>query len=178
LEGVVERLSRAGARVEEIPLPESIGSAIDDQSVIMAVEGAGFHQPMFEDRPEDYQPLLREMLRRGLDTDAVTYSRALESRRRFTTDMELLAERADVLLTPSTPTPALPDLTNTGSRLFQGPWTSCGLPAISLPSGLAASGLPLGIQLAAGPFQEARLLAAARWCERVLDVRLSPPQDG
>ena len=80
-----------------------------------------------------------------------------------------------MLLTPSTPTPALADLTNTGNTAFQGPWTSCGLPTITIPSGLAESGLPMGLQIIAAPFREERLLAAARWCERVLDVHLSPP---
>ena len=156
-------------------MPDSIDTSFADQQVIMAVEGAAFHQPMFERQAEDYQPKLREMIGRGLRTDAVTYSRALERRLRFVTDMEQLAEKADVLLTPSTPTPAQADRTNTGNPLFQGPWTSCGLPAISIPSGLAASGLPLGIQLVAAPFAEARLLPAARWCEAVLDVHLFPP---
>ena len=175
VDSVVERFRTAGATVEEVHLPDSIDTAFDDQLLIMAVEGAAFHQPMFVDRADDYQPKLREMLRRGLSIDGVTYSRALERRRRFIADMEAAAEAADVLLTPSTPTPALADLTNTGNPMFQGPWTSCGLPAISIPSGLAASGLPLGIQLVAAPFAEARLLAGARWCEAVLDVKLSPP---
>jgi Asp-tRNA(Asn)/Glu-tRNA(Gln) amidotransferase A subunit family amidase len=178
VDDVAERLSRAGARVEEVTLPDSIDSAFEDQRIIMAVEAASFHQPTFERQSEDYQPLLRGMLRRGLDTGAVGYARALERRRRFTTDMEVVAEKADILLTPSTPTPALPDLTNTGNPLFQGPWTSCGLPAITIPSGLAASGLPLGIQLAAAPFQEAGLLSAANWCEAALGLHLSPPVDG
>jgi aspartyl-tRNA(Asn)/glutamyl-tRNA(Gln) amidotransferase subunit A len=175
VDSVVQRLSTAGAVIEELPMPDSIDTAVADQQLIMAVEGASFHQPMFERQADDYQPRLREMIRRGLGTDAVAYSRAMERRRRFVTDMELLSERADILLTPSTPTPALADLTNTGSPMFQGPWTSCGLPAISIPSGLAASGLPLGIQLVAAPLAEPRLLAAARWCERVLKVHLSPP---
>ena len=178
VDDVLERLSRSGARVEEVALPDSIDSAFEDQRTIMAVEAASFHQPMFERQSEDYQPLLREMLRRGLDTGAVSYSRALERRRRFTAEMELVAERADILLTPSTPTPALPDRTNTGNTIFQGPWTSCGLPAITIPSGVAGSGLPLGVQFVAGPFREARLLAAARWCEAVLDLHLFPPVDG
>ena len=148
---------------------------MDDQRLIMAVEGGAFHQDMFRTRSEEYQPLLREMLRLGLETSAADYSRALERRLRFIADMKVAAAKADVLLTPSTPTPALADLTNTGNSMYQGPWTSCGLPAISIPSGLAASGLPLGIQLASAHFQEARLLAAARWCESVLDVQLSPP---
>ena len=175
LDEVVQRLSRAGAQVEELNLPESINTAVEDQRTIMAVEGASFHKPMYERQSQDYQPLLRDMIRRGLETDGTTYSRALESRLQFITDMHQLAEQADVLLTPSTPTPALPDVTNTGNTIFQGPWTSCGLPTITLPSGLAASGLPMGIQLIAAPFEEGRLLAAARWCESVVDVDLFPP---
>jgi aspartyl-tRNA(Asn)/glutamyl-tRNA(Gln) amidotransferase subunit A len=174
-DGIVEQLSRAGATVEEIPLHDSIDTAMADQLIIMAVEGAAFHQPMYERQSQDYQPKLREMLRRGLETDGQTYSRALERRQQFTAEMHALAGKADVLLTPSTPTPALPDITNTGNTMFQGPWTSCGLPVITIPSGLAASGLPFGIQLASAPFSEPRLLAAARWCENVLGVELSPP---
>ncbi len=177
LSETVERLSRAGATVEELQLPDSIHTAIEDQRTIMSVEAASFHQPMYQRQAQDYQPKLREMLRLGLETDGVSYSRALERRRQFITDMELLSEKADLLLTPSTPTPALADLTNTGNTMFQGPWTSCGLPAITVPSGLAESGLPLGMQLIAAPFQESRLLAAARWCEAVLDLHLSTPMD-
>ena len=98
----------------------------------------------------------------------------MERRQQFITDMRRLAERVEILLTPSTPTPSLPDLTNTGNTMFQGPWTSCGLPAITLPSGLAASGLPLGLQLVGQYMGEAQLLAAARWCERTLNVTLTP----
>ena len=115
------------------------------------------------------------MIQRGLDTDAGTYARAMERRQQFITDMRKLAEGVDILLTPSTPTPSLPDLTNTGNTMFQGPWTSCGLPAITLPSGLAASGLPMGLQLV-GPYMgEAGLLAAASWCEKALAVGWTAP---
>ena len=89
--------------------------------------------------------------------------------------MHALASGADVLLTPTTPTPALADVTNTGNTRFQGPWTSCGLPTITIPSGIAESGLPMGLQFIAAPFAEQRLLTAARWCERELDIALSPP---
>jgi Asp-tRNA(Asn)/Glu-tRNA(Gln) amidotransferase A subunit family amidase len=174
-DGIVDQLSRAGATIEQIPLPDSIDTAMEDQRTIMAVEGAAFHQPMYERQSQDYQPKLREMLRQGLATDGQTYSRALERRQQFTAEMQALAGKADVLLTPSTPTPSLPDITNTGNTMFQGPWTSCGLPVITIPSGLAASGLPFGIQLASAPFSEPKLLAAARWCENVLEVELSPP---
>ncbi len=172
---IVEKLKSAGASVTELTLPKSFETAIQDQMIIMGAEAAAFHKPMYEKQAQDYRPKLREMLRQGLETDATTYSKALERRLQFSADMRLLAEKADVLLTPSTPTAPLADLTNTGDTRFQGPWTSCGLPTITLPSGLAESGLPMGIQLIASPFEEARLLAIARWCEKVIDIQLVPP---
>ena len=172
---MLRKLAAAGATVDEVRLPDSFGTAIEDQQIIMRSEAASFHRPMYEARSEDYQPLLRRLLARGLETSAADYSGALERRLRFITDMQVLAESADILLTPTTPTPALADLSNTGNTSFQGPWTSCGLPTITIPSGLAESGLPMGLQIIAAPFREERLLSAARWCERVLDVHLSPP---
>ena len=172
---ILDQLKSAGASVVDVTLPESFDTAFQDQLMIMGVEAAAFHKPMYEKQAADYRPKLREMLRQGLETDAVTYTRALERRLRFSADMRVLAEQADVLLTPSTPTAPLADLTNTGDTRFQGPWTSCGLPTITLPTGLAKSGLPMGIQLIASPFEEVRLLAIARWCEKIIDVQLAPP---
>ena len=172
---ILDQLKSAGASVVDVTLPESFDTAFQDQLLIMGVEAAAFHKPMYEKQAADYRPKLREMLRQGLETDAVTYTKALERRLRFSADMRVLAEQADVLLTPSTPTAPLADLTNTGDTRFQGPWTSCGLPTITLPAGLAKSGLPMGIQLIASPFEEVRLLAIARWCEKIIDVQLAPP---
>ncbi len=172
---ILDQLKSAGASVVDVTLPESFDTAFQDQLLIMGVEAAAFHKPMYEKQAADYRPKLREMLRQGLETDAVTYTKALERRLRFSADMRVLAEQADVLLTPSTPTAPLADLTNTGDTRFQGPWTSCGLPTITLPTGLAKSGLPMGIQLIASPFEEVRLLAIARWCEKMIDVQLAPP---
>ena len=172
---MLQKLAAAGAEIDEITLPDSFQTAITDQQTIMACEAAAFHRPMYQTRADEYRPLLRRLLQRGLDTPAADYSDALERRLKFTADLRRLAENADLLLTPTTPTPAQPDLTNTGSTIFQGPWTSCGLPAITIPSGLAQSGLPLGLQLIAAPYREQRLLAAARWCEQTLDVHLNPP---
>lgn len=172
---MLDKFKAAGATVVELTLPESFKTAFDDQLLIMGAEAASFHKPMYEKQAQDYRPKLREMLRQGLETDAVTYSRALERRLTFSADMRVLAEQADVLITPSTPTPSLADLTNTGDTRFQGPWTSCGLPTITLPAGLAISGLPMGIQLIASPFEEARLLSIARWCEKLININLVPP---
>ena len=172
---LLDKFKAAGATIIELALPESFNTAFEDQLLIMSAEAASFHKPMYEKQAQDYRPKLREMLRKGLEIDAVTYSRAQERRLKFSADMRVLAEQADVLITPSTPTPSLADLTNTGDTRFQGPWTSCGLPTITLPAGLAISGLPMGIQLITSPFAEDRLLSIARWCEKLINITLVPP---
>jgi Asp-tRNA(Asn)/Glu-tRNA(Gln) amidotransferase A subunit family amidase len=86
-----------------------------------------------------------------------------------------MVKQVDVALTPTIPEPAPKDLTTTGGAVFQSPWTSSGLPTIAIPSGLSQSGLLLGVQLGGLPFEEGKLLAAARWCEEALGVNLWPP---
>lgn len=96
-------------------------------------------------------------------------------RRHFRQEMASIANRVDALLTPTTPAPAPGDLNTTGDPVFQAPWTSSGLPTITIPSGLSQSGLPLGVQLEGAPFREDKLLATARWCEVVLGMDMVPP---
>jgi len=80
----------------------------------------------------------------------------------------------DSLVTPATSSPAPQGLASTGDPWFQVPWSLSGLPTIGLPSGLNHAGLPLGIQLVGAAFGEGKLFAAARWCEKVLQVSLFP----
>ena len=175
-DGVVEELSRAGALVEDVTLQTNFDTLLAAHRILMTVEAAAFHERDFTARPDDYAPNVRGVIEAGMLTPAVSYVQAQRIRRKFRRDMDEAIRGFDVLLTPSTATPAPRDLTTTGDPSFQSPWTTCGFPTASLPSGLSASGLPLGIQLAAAPFREEILLAVARWCERTMDVTLTPPE--
>jgi aspartyl-tRNA(Asn)/glutamyl-tRNA(Gln) amidotransferase subunit A len=174
-EAVVTQLSRAGAVVREVALPESFGSVLAAQRIIMHVEVAAFHDQMFLTQREQYGPRLRESIESGHVIPAVEYLRAQRLRRLFQQDVEQMLSAVDVLLTPATPTPAPRNLSTTGDARFQSPWTYAGVPALALPSGLSQDTMPMGIQLIAPARQEERLLRAARWCERTLDVTLTPP---
>ena len=177
-EGVAQKLSAAGAVVEMVMPPPSFDSAHTVQWVVNNAETAAYHEENFRTRAADYSEILRQRIEVGILTPAVSYIQAQRLRRVFRREMEELARGWDLLLTPTTPTPAPRDLSTTGDPVFQSPWTSCGLPTITIPSGISPStGLPLGTQLAAPPFEEARLLAGAKWCEGVLDLRLFPPVD-
>lgn len=72
-------------------------------------------------------------------------------------------ERCDAILTPSTPGPAPAGLSSTGSPIFNGLWTLCGTPAVTVPLLTADSGLPMGVQLIGRRGDDARLLRTARW---------------
>ena len=55
--------------------------------------------------------------------------------------------------------------------------TVTGCPAISIPCGVTADGLPVGLQLVGAPYGEAELLRTAAWCEAALGVSLRAPID-
>ena len=175
---VVERLADGGAQIREIKLPDSFATAHDARHVVDNVELASFHEELFRRHADQYGPVIRSRIEAGMLIPGVLYMQAQRMRRHFRHDIEALFEGIDVLLTPATPTPAPRNLNTTGDPVFQSPWTSCGLPTITLPSGLSQSGLPLGIQLAGPSLAEDRLLAAAHWCEAILDIELIPSLDG
>jgi Asp-tRNA(Asn)/Glu-tRNA(Gln) amidotransferase A subunit family amidase len=70
----------------------------------------------------------------------------------------------DLLVSVPATGPAPEGLSWTGDASMNLPWTHSGLPALTLPAGLASNGLPLGVQLAARFGDDERLLA---WAERV-----------
>ncbi|MDP3880090.1 MAG: amidase [Dehalococcoidales bacterium] len=176
-EEVAGRLRQAGAIVEEVTLSPDFAGLHEINRVIMSVESATYHREMFAQRKELYRPRIRKTIEEGLATPATEYARSLQSRLQQRAGVEPLLHQFDALLAPGAPGTAPKDLTITGDPVMQRPWTTIGLPSISLPTGLGQNGLPLAVQLLGAPLAEDRLLAVARWCERTLDVHLSPPLD-
>ena len=172
---VIGQLAEAGASVEEVSVPVDLEDLLAAHRVIMSAEAATVHESDFRTRPDDYGPKVRVLIEEGFLTPAVTYIQAQRVRRLFLTHMKEVVRGFDVLIGPTTPSPAPRDLNTTGDPAYQTPWTACGFPALTLPSGLSASGLPLGIQLASPPLAEQQLLVAAQWCEQVLDFTETPP---
>jgi aspartyl-tRNA(Asn)/glutamyl-tRNA(Gln) amidotransferase subunit A len=101
------------------------------------------------------------------------YLKAQQVRTLIRRDFDNAFAVADVIATPTTPTPAfkigehmadpiqmyLADVFTVSAPL-------AGLPAISVPAGRSTTGLPIGFQLTAAPWQEATLLSAARIASR------------
>jgi aspartyl-tRNA(Asn)/glutamyl-tRNA(Gln) amidotransferase subunit A len=109
------------------------------------------------------------------------YARAQKLRTLIKRDFEQAFEKCDVLLTPSTPGPAFAVGAKTADPLemylqdvFTVTVNLAGLPGISVPAGLTANGLPLGLQLIGKAFDEGTLLRAAAAIETAADFRHSP----
>ena len=170
----VERLAQAGAEIEEVGIDFDSEVLLAAHQTIVAVEAAAVHSADFSRRPDDYSPLVRGVIEKGLLTPAVVYVQAQRVRGEFGREVTRAMSGLDILLTTSTDGPAPRDLTTTGNPSYQAPWTMTGLPVITLPCGLSREGLPLGVQLVGRPFEERGLLGNARWCEDALDVSLFP----
>ncbi len=171
----IKQLKDAGAEVAELNLPDSFKTAHSAQRIVMNVECAAFHEQFHADQAEDYGPRVRSGIEMGMLVPATKYLQAQRLRRQFRQDMIQLVQQVDVVLTPATPAPAPKDRNTTGDASFQVPWTTSGLPTVTLPSGLSEDGMPLAVQLGALPFEEGKLLGIAKWCESALGLRLSPP---
>ena len=174
-QAVANQLAAAGAEIVEIGLPGSFSSSHSVQRIVMNVECAAYHEQFHADQAEDYGPRVRAGMEMGMLIPATKYLQAMRLRRQFRQDMVQMVQQVDAVLTPTTPAPAPKDRNTTGDASFQAPWTSCGLPTVTIPSGLSENGMPLGVQLGGLPFEEGKLLGIAKWCETTLGVQLSPP---
>jgi len=174
LDAVVERLTAAGARVSELTLPPAFAEIHAAGQVILEVEAATYHAPTFARYASDYGPGMAEMIRRGLARSATEYVTANRARLAFREVMIPLLEAHDALLSPAAPGTAPAGLGWTGDASLCAPWSSAGVPSISLPTGVDAAGLPLALQLVQAPGGLARLLGVAAWCEGVVRFAARP----
>ena len=101
------------------------------------------------------------------------YLKALKVRRLIRNDFDAAFQQVDLIATPVNPTPAfkIGELVNDPlamylSDIYTISANLAGIPGISVQAGFSSGGLPLGLQLLAAPFEEERLLRAARMYER------------
>jgi aspartyl-tRNA(Asn)/glutamyl-tRNA(Gln) amidotransferase subunit A len=104
------------------------------------------------------------------------YNKALQVRRKIRGDFDAAFREVDVLLGPTSPTPAFRIGEKTAdplamylSDIYTITANLAGIPGISIPCGFTKSNLPIGLQLLAAPFAEEKLLRTARVFERATD---------
>lgn len=176
LEAVFGRLGDVGATLEEVALPPSFEGIVEAGMVVLEVEAAAHHEPMFAAHASEYGPSIGGLVTAGLARRATDLVRAERSRVAFRDAIAPMLGAFDALLSPVAPGPALLRSQGTGDFSLCAAWTFVGVPAISIPTGLDEAGLPLAVQLVAAPGRLARLLGAAAWAERVIGFSARPPE--
>ena len=164
-------LEREGAEIVEAdPGPLQDYSRVN--RVILWAEAWAIHERWLTERPGDYGALGRERLGAGAGLTAADYIRALRERERCFRRMSDTLSGLDALVCASSMEPACAiedeaEVLRTYSRQARLPFNVTGHPALSMPAGFSAAGLPLAFQIVGRNFEEATIYRVARAYERV-----------
>ena len=170
------RLAEAGAKLEDVEIPHAADIAAIYLHLVLA-EAAAYHAKMLDSRADDYTPGVRIRLEMGRYILAEDYVRALRGRQVLIGEVEGALHGRDALVLPSLAiaAPKLGAATvkvggaeepvrNVMLRLTQ-LFNITGHPAISIPCGKTAEGLPIGAQLVGPLNRTGDLLRAAAAAE-------------
>ena len=152
-----------GDRCFEATLPNAFDEAVEIRERINLAEMAKSYRSYERRGREMLSPLMQQALDAGKAVTARDYIAALDWPDELYSSLGEIFERCDAIMMPAAPGPAPAGLGGTGSSIFNGPWTLCGTPAITVPLLATDRGLPMGVQLVGRRGDDARLLRTARW---------------
>ena len=187
----VRLLATLGVEVEEVRVPEAIDDLFEAYLAIQRPEARIAHEDAgwFPAHTELYSPATRGAMERAAEYSATDYIRALRAKQAFASEMDAVLQRVDVLVTPTLPlvAPLVQDLerplTVAGREERAGPalvrltfpFDIGGQPALTLPCGFSASGMPIGLQLISARYGETTLLKLGAAYQHETDWHLRQP---
>lgn len=148
---VAARLRDAGHDVVEMTSPISLEDLNELQGHTTVYELARVHAGLLEFPEDQVGAALRQSVIDGNEIDDEVYQaerRQIDAMR--VTFMDAI-KPTDLVLWPAAPATAPEGLEWTGDRRFIAPWTALGGPVVSMPSGLGAGDMPIGMLLAGAP---------------------------
>jgi aspartyl-tRNA(Asn)/glutamyl-tRNA(Gln) amidotransferase subunit A len=178
-EAAVQVLAELGAVAEEVDLG-ALQPYIDCKTLISTAELFAVHERNMRTHPERFSRMLRQRVLGGALMRAEDYLHALQWRTVLACQLLGAFARFDVLVTagwlelPPRAVPEGSDFFKT-LRLITMPFSLAGNPAIAVPSGFSDSGLPLSLQIAGRPFDEATVFRCADAYQRVTDWHRRTP---
>ena len=154
--GVLEGLGAGVREIETRPLAQYAAC----NRVILMSEACAIHEKWITERPEDYGALLLGRLLPGMGYSGVDYVQATRTRARYAADFNENFNNLDAVVTINNMEPAfLIEDFEAGEahypRQARTPFNVTGNPALAVPTGFSASGLPLSMQIVTGQFDEA-----------------------
>jgi Asp-tRNA(Asn)/Glu-tRNA(Gln) amidotransferase A subunit family amidase len=162
------RFTSAGANVSELELSANFAGLEDANHTIMIYEGRRSLAHEFARCEKMLSENLKSRMAHGLDISFDDYRAAIELARTCQREFDELAAKFDAILVPSAVGEAPQGLTSTGDATFNRPWTTIGVPCVTLPNTTGRNGLPVGIQLVTPFGTDEKLLSVAVWAEGAL----------
>jgi aspartyl-tRNA(Asn)/glutamyl-tRNA(Gln) amidotransferase subunit A len=185
----VRTLQRQGAQVKEISIP-LLSETEEAGNHIAWAEATHYHQQAgwFPSRAGDYGEDVRTRIEMGTKVSATSYLQALEFREKFIQQFCLTMAKEEIhsLIVPTTAIAAplvkeestfIREVNHPTRALLlrlNRPANLAGIPAISIPCGFTAAGLPVGLQLIGAVTDELLLLRIARLLEELNPQRKTP----
>src|SRR5881392_3203970 len=181
----VARLAKALGTTRVVEIPEA-ARARAAAYVITTSEGASLHLDRLRQRPDDFDPAVRDRLLAGAMLPAPLVERAQKFRRWYRAQVLELFKSVDVIIAPATPCVApklgqtsfvldgveLPVRANIG--IHTQPISFIGLPVVAVPVPLEP--MPIGVQIIAAPWREDIALRVAYALERAGVVSAPAPR--
>jgi aspartyl-tRNA(Asn)/glutamyl-tRNA(Gln) amidotransferase subunit A len=179
-DSALKTLESLGAVVVEIDgRPFSIARKANQ--TILTAEAYAYHEKRFQEAPEKFGSSVRRRMLEGAFLSAADYITALRARTVLNEQIRANFSVVDIFVTPSAPRPpeAFETMDPNEQNLrpsFTNPFNLTGLPAISLPCGFTKDNLPVGLQIAAPPFEETTVFRVAYAYERATEWHTRRPK--
>ena len=193
-EEALRMLKALGMKTQEVTIPHmDLVPAL--QAASTRPEANSDHDHYLRTRPRDYSPGLLYSLIAGLLIPAPVYVTAQRVRRLLCQEFDTAFEKVQVIVAPTlfSTAPTIEECNRgyieaDGKRInlqdragnfltrYTIPFNVTGLPTISICCGFSSSGLPIGMQISAPPFQEGTVFQVADAYEKVAEWYKRNPQ--
>lgn len=159
----IAQLEAAGYVIKRVQAFGDLATIAQRHRRMIAAEIAQVHAEWFKQHEALYRERTAGIIREGqpVTVEALEESRAARFELRQQLHEQMDAEGIDLWVCPPAFGPAPEGLQVTGDPAMNMPWTNSGMPALTVPAGKAANGLPLGLQLVARFERDEELLAWA-----------------
>jgi aspartyl-tRNA(Asn)/glutamyl-tRNA(Gln) amidotransferase subunit A len=178
VESAISDFAAQGARIIDFRIPNLEYGLAAIFAIELASSTAYHDVSLRKGLTPHFQPDVRTLVEIGRFVTAPDYLKAEQLRTVLIQEFRRAFEEVDVIVGPTTPITAWKsgewtvqaggkdESVLSASWRFTFPYNLTGLPAVSVPCGFDRDGLPIGLQIAARPFDEMTLLAAAHAYER------------
>ncbi|MGJ5180312.1 amidase [Bradyrhizobium oligotrophicum] len=180
MDASIALLEDLGCAVSDVRLP-SLRAFSDAKTPITVSEQYALHEADLKRRPQDFGRSLRYRILPGALIRAEDYVQAMRWRSELCATVFDTMRAFDVLITAGSfePAPLLvdepPSLFGVKVPSLTSPFNLTGQPALSVCNGFDEAGLPLGMQIAGRPFEDATVLALGHAFEQAAGLRARRP---